>query len=147
MRDALDYVAQSTADELPLSAEVFADRPTGHGATEVRELPWDTHARYRVQAAPEELGENSFRLDGTRDLIEVAVRTDMLGLDTQAPLTFQVESADSTGDTVVLTGYDMPPRSVRTDAVALPWTWDMNFRELRIETPEDGSEVTVQVQP
>ena len=37
--------------------------------------------------------------------------------------------------------------SVRSSAAALPWTWDMNPRELRIETPADGSEVTVEIQP
>ncbi len=147
LRDALDFVATSTQDEIPLTAEVFVDRPTGHGATEVRELPWDTHARYRVEVAPEDLGANSFRLDKTRNLIEVAVRTEMLGLDPTAPLVFQVESADGTGDTIVLTGYELPPRSVRSSTVALPWTWDMNPRELRIETPDDGSAVTVEVQP
>jgi len=147
LRDALDYVAASMLDEIPLDAAVFADRPTGFGATEVRELTWDVHARYRVQAAPKELGANSFRLDQTRDLIEVAVRLDMLGLDPTLPLTFQVESADGTGDTVVLMGYDLPPRSVRSDSMQLPWSWDMDSGELRIETTGGGKAVTLDVQP
>jgi hypothetical protein len=142
MSEALDTVSQSVLGGPPQRLEVFADRPASYGAAEVRELPWDTHAHFVLDLDPGGAeAVNGFALEDTRDLVEVAVDTDLAGLDPRADLVFRWSSEDGTGDSVVLTDYASAPRGVELDGVPAPagsWSWSAVREELSIQLPADG---------
>lgn len=151
MSEALDTVGQSVLGGPARRLEIFADRPVPYGAAEVRALPWDTHAHLVLDLDPDgPEAQNGFTLEDTRDLVEVAVDTNLAGLDPRADLRFRWSSADGTGDSVVLTGYATAPRSVELDGVAAPaafWSWSAVAEELTFQLPGDGLEHRVTVLP
>jgi len=142
MSEALDTVSQNELGGPATRLEIFADRPVPYGAAEVRALPWDTHAHFVLDLEPGgPEAQNGFALEDTTDLVEVAVDTELAGLDPGADLAFRWSSADGTGDSVVLTDYTNAPRGVELDGAPAPsgsWAWSAVREELSLQLPADG---------
>ncbi len=150
MKQALDFVGQHYLyAATPPAIEVFADRPKRWPNVEVLSQTPDTFARYRFEIAPVAASTgNSFALENTRELDEVLLDIQRLGLDSGAQLEVRHSSSDSTSDTLVLVGYGAAPSSVTVNGGAPDaWSYDTQLAELRIRPTSDGSAAVVVVTP
>lgn len=147
---ALDYVAAHELGGAPeQTVEMFADNPGRWLHTEVESISPDRFGRFRLELAPVQAGIlNSFALLATRDLDEIRLKTNQLGLDATTPLRFLHESSDGTADTLRIAGFANSPTSVTVDdQPATSWSWQATSKELVIEPTTDGRFVKVDVHP
>lgn len=145
----VDFLAQHSLGGLPDDATLWCDRADAFLAAEVRAMPKDTHARYRLSVQPSQVAHtNAFALRATRELDELAVDVRALGLDPTAPLAFLHESADGTHDVIVLRGYETAPSSVSVEGVPPRLLeHDPETGELRVAPTSSGRAVRVDVVP
>jgi predicted esterase len=150
MTAALDYIELFDLEASPPSPqEFFADNPGRWMHTDVESVSMHAFGRYRLELAPFSLGTlNSFALQGTRDLDEITLDIQKLGLDGTQPLIFTHSAGDGTIDWINLVGFDVKPTTVKA-AGGPPATWNYNStsKVLSIVPTTTGTEVQVVVTP
>lgn len=145
----LDFLAQQGLGAIPDETTLACDRTGGWLGSELRAMPMNTHARYRLERGPASVGHtNAFALTQTHGVDELAIDVAAFGLDAGAPLSFLHASADATYDLIVLSGYTSAPGSVLVDGVPpRSLGYDEERSELRIVPTADGRAVQVDVIP
>jgi len=147
---ALDWVAGFELESSPpATVELFADGPGRWLHVQVESISPDAFGRLRLAMAPLSTGTlNSLALDRTRDLQELALDLDVLGLDASRPLSLTHESADGTADVLRLRGYATAPASISVEGAPPAWSsHHAPSQELWLRPTDDGRAVRVDITP
>lgn len=147
---ALDWVAGFELESSPPpTVELFTDDPGRWLHAEVETISPEAFGRFRLAMAPLGTGTlNSLALDGTRDLDELALDLEVIGLDAARPLSLTHESADGTADVLRLRGYATAPASISVDGEPPAWSsHHAPTQELWLRPTEDGRAVRVDITP
>lgn len=143
MTAALDFLSPYSLPADPSSLDVYADREVPYFYTHPRDIAADEVARYDVDV---DTGTNTFTLQDTHDLNQVAFDTVAMGLDPTQPLNINHSSGDLTQDEIVLTGYLTSPSSVTVSSFPpFSWSYDSGNQEVIINPTPGGAPASVLV--
>jgi pimeloyl-ACP methyl ester carboxylesterase len=125
--------------ELPLSGNTLADRNGHYFYFDVKQDQPGAFTPF-IWAINHDV--NKFTLLNTRNLDEIRVDTQAAGLNTSGMIRIEMNTADGSPDTIILTGYTEPPMDVTLDGVSdASWEWDAAKQWIKIDSAETNFHV------
>jgi pimeloyl-ACP methyl ester carboxylesterase len=143
---ALDWIDGFTLPPDPPKVELWADASGPWLQTEVRALPPNQVARYKIDRPST---GNLLSISNTQFLDTLAFAAAGFGASTASTLFLETQSLDGTADTLVLTDYAQAPSSVTLFGILPPeaWSYDALLQELTIVPTLNGAFTQVVITP